>query len=212
MPEEEKKEIIIPMDDKEFTGGTPGPPTEKEKAKFRVLMELYNVYSEDNPPPHVETEVGDIPSSLSDFEEAAISLPTAGQILIFDGARWKNAAHTSKITWLATPVNKAGLTADGAWHDLDLTADTSANAKGVILWGHVTRGAGSAIRYIWTRKNGSAAASGEGGVGGGGAGTTTGTWDSYGQWHQGCDSGQVIEYNIQTNSVSAFLYVVGYWE
>jgi len=56
MPEEEKKEIIIPMDDKEFTGGTPGPPTEKEKAKFRTLMEMYNVYSEDNPQPIASVE------------------------------------------------------------------------------------------------------------------------------------------------------------
>jgi len=117
----------------------------------------------------------------------------------------------SKIIWLATPVDKAGLTTDDAWHDLDLTGDTSANAVGVVIWAKVSRGGGGASRYIYTRKDGSSAASGEGGIESNSS-AEAGTFVNAGQWIQGCTTGQVIEYKVQTDSTVTFFYIVGYWE
>ena len=117
----------------------------------------------------------------------------------------------SKIIWLATPVDKAGLTCDDSWHDLDLTGDTSANAVGVVIWAKVSRSGGGASRYIYTRKDGSDAANGEGGIMSDSS-QEAGILENAGQWIQGCTTGQVIEYKVQTDSTVTFFYIVGYWE
>lgn len=120
----------------------------------------------------------------------------------------RNANYCHKTVWI-TPVAKS-LTSDGAWHDLDLTANTSANAKGVIIWAQVSRGGGGAERYILTRINGGTNNWGDGGVYSNTTGS--GTLKNAAQWHQGCDTGQIIEYFVQTDSGVGWFYIVGYWE
>ena len=202
MPEEEKKEIIVPMDDKAFKTASPGVPTDQEKTKFRALMEMYNVYSEDNPPPHVETEVGDIPSRLSDFEEVAISLPQTNQILQFDGARWVNRSNIIAID-APTAIT---LTWDGAQNTLTLTTQTSARARWAFLSVKAVRTADFTDPFMWYTYAGNLIATiASNQIGGA-------NYQISGFGILPLDSSQRIKYDAPASTTSRECYLYGYIE
>ena len=128
MPEEEKKERIVPMDDKEFTGGSPGPLTEKEKAKFRALMEMYNVYSEDNPQPIAPVEV---PTDFYSKAESQLMVPVFRSI----------EPVVLTLTW------------DATYRDIDLSSQTSNTARWAMVSVYFMKAADFTDDFYW-RENG----------------------------------------------------------
>jgi hypothetical protein len=105
------------------------------------------------------------------------------------------------------------LTMDGSDHDLDLTANTSANTVAVILELRQTAG-GSPGRWVHVqaKAKGEAAWDHDGGLemlDSGSANCYINLWSE--QWIQRTDSGQEITYNINREGTTA-LYLVGYFE
>jgi len=127
MPEEEKK-IIVPMDDKEFKTVSPSVPTENEKAKFRAMMEMYNVYSEDNPQPIAAVEV---PTDFYSKAESQLMVPVFRSI----------EPVVLTLTW------------DATYRDLDLSSQTSNTARWAMVSVHFTRTADFTDDFFW-RENG----------------------------------------------------------
>lgn len=134
---------------------------------------------------------------------------------------WANVKDImTRIFWKSTPSDLAGsITEDGAWHDLDLTSYTTEKTKGVIIsvLMHRLLAAGGSPSDIWiyTRKNGSSA-SFEGILrkvqvsrADGGASIN---YYFGGMLIQACDTGEVIEYKVESNTVIDNFLILGYWE
>jgi hypothetical protein len=127
---------------------------------------------------------------------------------------WVAPSGGSTIVWKAT--NTASLSLDNqgdvAFTDLDLTSVTSADAVGVILSISMRNNTANEYAQVEVRKNGDTPD----------YPVKIATDDSFGNNVNhftdcvvGCDSGQIIEYKIDTESsstVSLLIAVLGYWE
>ena len=127
---------------------------------------------------------------------------------------WVAPSGGSTITWKATSSAQLALDNQGdvAYTDLDLTSVTSADAKGVFMLVAMRNDTAGEYAQCFFRKNGDTPT----------YPTEFSTDDSFGANvnHKGmvavgCDTGQIIEYKIDTESsstVSVVLSVLGYWE
>ena len=152
----------------------------------------------------------------------SITLADADGVVVNDGGTMKTIpasdvktyAGGSSITWKATSSAQLALDNQGdvGFTDLDLTSVTSANAEGVFLLVAMRNDTANEYAQCFFRKNGDTPT----------YPTEFSTDDSFGANvnHKGmvavgCDTGQIIEYKIDTessSSVSLLVSVLGYWE
>lgn len=115
---------------------------------------------------------------------------------------------------LATPVSLAGsMTGDGAWHDLDLTSNTSSTCFKVKLLCRLSESGNSRWVMLYTRKKGSSA-NYEGGFALELEDSVPGSVkikNFVGEIDQGVDTGQVLEYK-RSNEGTLEVYLVAYWD
>ena len=123
-------------------------------------------------------------------------------------------AGTSKIVWKATTTATLALDNQGdvGFTDVDLTSVTSSDAAGVILSASMRNNTANEYAQLEFRKNGDtpdypAKMTTDDSFGA--------NVNHFGTILVGCDTGQIIEYKIDTessSSVSVTMSVLGYWE
>jgi len=134
-------------------------------------------------------------------------------------AQMRDADYVHRIVFNTSLTNLAGsMTEATTWQDLDLTAYTSANAKGVIVCLRYSRLLGNNTHVsasVLFRKNGTTVLQ---------HAKVEDTWDNRSGANQTfyssdqiwipCDTGQIIEWKVGPNTSTLIneFYVVGYWE
>lgn len=129
-------------------------------------------------------------------------------------ATWVAPSGGSTIVWKATTTASLALDNQGdvAFTDLDLTSVTSADAAGVLISASLRNNTANEYARFIFRKNGTtpdypAELTTDDSFGA--------NVNHFGMYLIGCDTGQIIEYKIDTESsstVSVVLSVLGYWE
>ena len=130
------------------------------------------------------------------------------------GLTWAAPSGGSTIVWKATTTASLALDNQGdvAFTDLDLTSVTSADAAGVLISASLRNNTANEYARFIFRKNGTtpdypAELTSDDSFGA--------NVNHFGMYLIGCDTGQIIEYKIDTESsstVSVMLSVLGYWE
>jgi hypothetical protein len=171
-----------------------------------------------------KTEIPPIAIDLDGGTDIGAAIVDADLFLIDDGAggtmrktaasRIKTYAGGASITWKATTTATLALDNQGdvGFTDVDLTSVTSSDAEGVILSVSMRNNTANEYAQLEFRKNGDtpdypAKMTTDDSFGA--------NVNHYGTILVGCDTGQIIEYKIDTessSSVSVMMSVLGYWE
>ncbi len=171
-----------------------------------------------------KTEIPPIAIDLDGGTDIGAAIVDADLFLIDDGAggtmrktaasRIKTYAGGAAITWKATNTASLALDNQGdvSFTDLDLTSVTSSDAVGVILSVSMRNNTANEYAQVEFRKNGDtpdypAKMTTDDSFGA--------NVNHFGTILVGCDTGQIVEYKIDTessSSVSVTMAVLGYWE